>query len=141
MVKFLTLFLDVFMLFNFCYCQSPVKKPIQCNCAERVVQDSLIDKYITKGAEMTDYNTQAWQLYCDSLITICPNIAVAYQHKAIPFIKFGDYAKAFPLEDKAVKLDPRIWTSYRGFLKCIFTKDYEGAILDFKNAQLLNPNG
>ena len=88
-----------------------------------------------------DYNEPEWQLYLDSLIFICPNIAEAYQLKAIPFIKFGDYASAMPLEDKAVELDPKNWTAYRGFLKCIFTKDYKGSIIDFQNAQLLTPNG
>ena len=32
-------------------------------------------------------------------------------------------------------MDPLHWTAYRGFLKCIFTKDYDGAILDFQKAQ------
>jgi len=92
------------------------------------------------GAEQWDYNEKQWQQYCDSLISICPNIAVAYQHKAISFLKNGDYASAFPLEDKAIELSPKIWTAYRGFLKCIFTKDYNGAIADFQKAQQLTPN-
>jgi len=100
----------------------------------------LIEKYLVKGAEKYSYNSPQWQLYCDSLIAICPNIAEAYQLKAIPYIKYGDYAKAFPLEDKAVELEPKNYTAYRGFLKCIFTKDYEGAIIDFKKAQQLTPN-
>lgn len=33
------------------------------------------------------------------------------------------------------------WIAYRGFLKLIFTKDYEGAIIDFQKAQQLIPNG
>jgi tetratricopeptide (TPR) repeat protein len=104
------------------------------------VRDSLIEKYLDKGAAKYSYNSPQWQLYCDSLIAICPNIAKAYQLKAIPYIKYGDYATAFLLEDKAVELEPKNYTAYRGFLKCIFTKDYEGAIIDFRKAQQLVPN-
>ena len=93
------------------------------------------------GTQKSYYNDSKWELYCDSLIEICPNIAIAYQQKALPYIKNGDYATAFPLENKAVELDAQNYTAYRGFLKCIFTKDYEGAIVDFKRAQHLNPNG
>ena len=39
-----------------------------------------------------------------------------------------------------MELAPKDFTAYRGFLKCIFTKDYEGAIIDFKKAQELVPN-
>ena len=125
---------------HLCFCQGVPGKFYKCDCSSKKIQDSLIEKYIDNGAEKNDYNKPTWQLYCDSLISLCPNIAIAYQHKAIPFIKYGNYAKAFPLEDKAVELAPSHWTAYRGFLKCIFTKDYEGAILDFKKAQLLTPN-
>lgn len=68
-------------------------------------------------------------------------MAVAYREKAIPLIKDGKFAEAFALEDKAVALDPKQWLAYRGFLKCIFAKDYEGALLDFRRADQLTPNG
>jgi tetratricopeptide (TPR) repeat protein len=114
--------------------------PAKCDCSSKKVRDSLSEKYLTNGAQKYSYNGPQWQLYCDSLIVLCPNIAAAYQLKAIPYIKYGDYAKAFPLEDKAVELEPKNFTAYRGFLKCIFTKDYEGAIIDFQNAQRLTSN-
>ncbi|QKG52235.1 tetratricopeptide repeat protein [Hymenobacter sp. BRD67] len=66
---------------------------------------------------------------------------MAYQQKAVPLIKDGRYEEAFALENKAVALDPPRWLAYRGFLKCIFTKDYEGAILDFQGAARINPAG
>ncbi|WP_167856900.1 tetratricopeptide repeat protein [Hymenobacter aquaticus] len=98
-------------------------------------------KYLDKGAAVYGYNHPNWEKYCDSLIAACPTIAVAYREKAIPYLKKGDYATAFPLEDKAVALDPKTWTAYRGFLKCIFTKDYAGALLDFQQARRLVPGG
>jgi tetratricopeptide (TPR) repeat protein len=137
MVKSLILFLNFLLFGTYCSCQSIQTKT--CDCNSKKVKDSLIEKYLNNGAEKYDYNRAEWQLYCDSLIALCP-IAKAYQLKAIPYIKYGDYATAFPLEDKAVELEPENYTAYRGFLKCIFTKDYEGAIIDFKKAQLLTPN-
>lgn len=137
MVKPLILFLSFLLLGFFGSCQ----QTSTCDCASKRVQDSLVEKYLDNLVERVSYNTPKWQWVCDSVIAICPNVAAAYQLKAIPFIKYGDYAKAFPLEDKAVELDPRQFTSYRGFLKCIFTKDYEGALSDFKNAEKLVPNG
>jgi tetratricopeptide (TPR) repeat protein len=139
MEKSLILFLKFLFVAHFCFCQGSGSNS-GCDCTSRKIQDSLIEKYIDNGAEKNDYNRAEWQLYCDSLITLCPNIAIAYQHKAIPYIKDGDYARAFPLEDKTVELAPKEWTAYRGFLKCIFTKDYEGAIIDFQKAQLLTPD-
>ena len=87
------------------------------------------------------YNNPAWQLYCDSIIAICPDVAAAYQLKAVPFIKNGEYEKAFALNDIAVQLDPKGYTAYRGFLKCIFTRDYKGAIIDFQKAAQFYPRG
>ena len=140
MEKLLILSLSFLLASGFCSCQVKPLHLEKCNCDNKKVQDSLISIYIDNGALKRDYNRPQWQLYCDSLINICPNIAVAYQLKAIPFIKYGDYATAFPLEDKAVELKPEYYTAYRGFLKCIFTKDYHGAITDFEKAQQLTPN-
>jgi len=141
MAKLLISFLNIYLLVGTCSCQSLKSNTAENNCLDKKYQDSLIERYANNGALKTNYNGPQWQIFLDSIIEICPNIAVAYQLKAIPFIKFGDYASAMPLEDKAVELDPKNWTAYRGFLKCIFTKDYQGSIIDFQNAQLLTPNG
>ena len=140
MAKSLILFLNFLIVANVSFSQSMQTKTPLHDCFSKKIKDSLIEKYLDNGAEKYSYNSPQWQLFCDSLIAICPNIAKAYQLKAIPYIKYGDYAKAFPLEDKAVELEPKNYTAYRGFLKCIFTKDYEGAIIDFQKAQELTPN-
>ena len=111
------------------------------DCVSRPYQDSLVARYIDRGAHKFSYNDPRWTQYCDSLIAICPTIALAYEQKAVPLIKDGKYAEAFVLENQAATLDPPRWLAYRGFLKCIFTKDYEGAILDFRGAARLNPAG
>ncbi|MEO8821707.1 MAG: hypothetical protein ABI374_12740 [Ginsengibacter sp.] len=140
MVKSLILSLNL-LFAVFCSCQQPVAKVMNCDCSSKIVRDSLVEKYLDNLVQRVSYNTPKWQLVCDSVIAICPNVAQAYELKAIPFIKYGDFAKAFPLEDKAVEFAPKEFTSYRGFLKCIFTKDYEGAIIDFNKAEQLVPNG
>jgi tetratricopeptide (TPR) repeat protein len=143
MEKSLILFLSIFVASVCCCGQQIDRKNWKCDCSSTHVQDSIIERYLDNGAEKLAniYNNPSWELYCDSVIALCPNIAYAYRQKAIPYIKNGEYEKAFALNNKAVELDPKAWTAYRGFLKCIFTKDYEGAIVDFKKAQLLNPNG
>lgn len=113
------------------------------DCTDRHIHDSLVKKYITNGADKLPnmYNNPAWQSYCDSIIAICPQVAEAYQLKAVPFIKNGEYEKAFALYDITVQLDPKRYTGHRGFIKCLFTKDYEGAMVDLQQAQQLTPNG
>ena len=135
MERLLILFLSL-LLAAFCNGQTMAT----CDCSNRNVKDSLIAEYLDKGEALPNmYNNPRWLTLSDSLIAICPNIAEAYQHKAVPYLKNGEYEKAFALIDKAVELDPHTWMSYRGFCKCIFTKDYEGAIADFKKAQQIFP--
>lgn len=136
------LFLSLLALPGVSSCQSrPATALMPEKCGSKRYQDSLITRYIDHGAQNFSYNDPRWTRCCDSLIAICPNIAVAYQQKAVPLIKDGKYEEAFALENKAATLDPRQWLGYRGFLKCIFTKDYEGAIVDFQQVARLLPNG
>ena len=123
------------------HCQQPAATKAAGSCSNKAYQDSLIAKYLDRGAHTISYLSPRWALYCDSLIAACPNIAYAYQQKAMPLIKCGDYAQAFPLIDKAVALDAHRYLAYRGFLKCIFSKDYPGAITDFQRVARLKPNG
>jgi tetratricopeptide (TPR) repeat protein len=136
------LFLSVLALARLGHCQqpTPARLPVG-DCSSKAYQDSLVARYLDRGAHRISYMNPRWGLYCDSLIAACPNIAYAYQQKAMPLIKCGDYAKAFPLIDKAVALDANKWLAYRGFLKCIFTKDYASALVDFRRVAQLKRNG
>jgi tetratricopeptide (TPR) repeat protein len=71
---------------------------------------------------------------------ICPNVSYAYQQKSMPYMKGGDYKNGIKYLNKAVEFDPERYTDYRAFMKCIFTKDYKGAIFDFNDAEKLDPN-
>jgi len=136
------LFLSVLAMFE-SEC-GPVKKfSYSQDCENRKFRDSLIVRYVDSGAEKLPYyyNNPAWGSYLDSVISICPNVASAYQLKAVPAIKNGEYSKAYRLDEKAAELDSPQYVSYLGFLKCIFTKDYTGAIIDFNRAIKIIPGG
>jgi tetratricopeptide (TPR) repeat protein len=117
-------------------CRSTISVLNAQDCGNRKFRDSLIVRYVDNGAEKLPYmyNNPVWGSYLDSILSICPNIAEAYQLKAVPAIKNGEYIKAYSLNEKAAQLDSQQFVSYLGFLKCIFTKDYLGAIIDFNKA-------
>src|SRR5450631_812411 len=124
-------------------CRSTTRISDVKDCRNRKFRDSLVVRYVDNGAEKLPYiyNNPAWGWYLDSILMICPNIAAAYQLKAVPAIKNGDYIKAYSLDEKAAELDSQQFVSYLGFLKCIFTKDYSGAIIDFDRANKIIPGG
>ena len=142
MAKSWPLFLSLLALARLGHCQQPTKASVPASaCGSKAYQDTLVARFLDRGAHRVSYLSPQWGTYCDSLIAACPNIAYAYQQKAMPLIKCGDYAQAFPLIDKAVALDANRYLAYRGFLKCIFSKDYTGAIADFQRVAKLKPNG
>ena len=141
MVRLLPLLLSLLLAASAARAQAPTSPPLAPACYTKTYQDSLVARYLDRGAEKYGYLDPRWAQYCDSLISRCPNIAIAYQRKAVPLIKDGKWEEAFALENKAVALDPRRWLAYRGFLKVIKTKDYSGGIADFQQAARLNPDG
>ena len=139
MGKSLRLFLSLLLLAH-CGQGQPTARA-GAPCGSQPHQDSLVARFLTNGAHRISYLDPRWALYCDSLIAACPTFAYAYQQKAMPLITTGKYEETFALLNRAVALDPNHWLAYRGFLKCIFTKDYDGALLDFEQAARLKPNG
>ena len=142
MAKSWPLFLSLLALARLGHCQRLATTKVAAgDCGNKAYQDSLVARYLDRGANRISSLSPQWGQYCDSLIAACPNIAYAYQQKAMPLIDCGDYAQAFPLINKAVELDANRYLAYRGFLKCVFTKDYTGAIADFQRVAKLKPNG
>lgn len=137
MGKWIILFLSIgiFTLPGCTYSQGTVG-----NCQDKKFRDSLLAFIIDSTAkkERIFYNHKRWQQLCDSVIGICPNTAEAYQLKALPFTKYAAYEHCFSLLDKAVQYDSSAFLPYRAFIKCIFSKDYEGAIIDFEKSELLH---
>ncbi|WP_171037803.1 tetratricopeptide repeat protein [Dyadobacter luticola] len=109
------------------------------SCISKTYQDSLFKAY-SKRAHQFAFNDKEWLQTYDSLIAICPNIAEAYQARALAYIALRAPEKLFQNIDKAVELDQQRWLPYRGYLHCIFAQNYEKAIADFEEAEKLMPN-
>ena len=63
-----------------------------------------------------------------------------YFEQSVPFNKRGDHERGFELLDKAVEYDSIENLGYRGYMKLRFLRDFEGAIQDFDNLDILTPN-
>ncbi|MDZ7935411.1 MAG: hypothetical protein U5M51_10720 [Emticicia sp.] len=91
------------------------------------------EKYITNRYWHTfSYNSSEWQIYLDSALAIEPQNAYLWQQKSMPNFKSGKYYDGMRFLNKAVELDTLAWLGYRGFMKCVFMKDYANAIVDLK---------
>ncbi|MDR2221633.1 MAG: tetratricopeptide repeat protein [Flavobacteriaceae bacterium] len=105
----------------------------QCNGQSK--QEQIVEKYLTNGAYRYHYTTQQWNDYIDAGIQQDSTIAVLWQNKALPYWKMRKYDLAIQCYDKVVQYNRKNYLSRRGYLKCIFQKDYKGAIVDLEMAQ------
>ena len=101
--------------------------------------EKAIDSAIDWISRTYNYTGQGWQYACDSLLIICPRLDQLWQMKAMPGIKMGDWHGCFSNLVHAVDINPERWLAYQAFLKCIFAKDYAGALKDFQRCDTLNP--
>ena len=97
-------------------------------------QEKIIDEYLTNCAEKYNYNTrmQDWQDCLDQGLKKDNTIAYLWQQKAMPYFKARKYEIGMPFLNKAVQYDAQRWQPYRGFMKCIFSKQYKSAIADLE---------
>jgi tetratricopeptide (TPR) repeat protein len=104
---------------------------------EKIYADEKIvtEKYLTNGAHRYHYFSREWQIYLDSAIQLNPTVAYYYQQKAMPLFKQRKYEKGMPFLNKAVQLDSLQYIDYQAFMKCVFSKDYSGAIKDFESSK------
>jgi tetratricopeptide (TPR) repeat protein len=87
-------------------------------------------RYVT-----TSYYDQRHQSQLDSVLHYYPDDAWLWQQKAMPLYKARQYEAGAPYLDRAVALDPKSYLDYRAFMRCIFTKSYREALVDFREAQ------
>lgn len=80
-----------------------------------------------------------YQLYFDSALMIQPHNAFLWQQKGMALFKMKKYEAGLPFLDSAVKYKPT-YIDYRAFMKCIFQKNYSGAIIDFREASYIKGN-
>ncbi len=58
----------------------------------------------------------------------------------MPYFKERKYEVGMKYLDKAVHYKPERWLAYRAFIKCIFSKQYAAALIDFERAIKLKGN-
>ncbi|HOY96718.1 MAG TPA: tetratricopeptide repeat protein [Catalimonadaceae bacterium] len=98
-------------------------------------QDSIIETYLNNGAYKYHYTLQGWDDNINLALKKDSTIALLWQLKALPLWKSKKYEMALRCYDKAVLIDRAKYLGRRGYLKCIFQKDYKGAIADMEMAQ------
>lgn len=110
---------------------------------KNAAQERIIEEYLTNCAEKYNYTIQMSerQACLDEGLKIDSTIAYLWQQKAMPYFKARKYEVAMPFLDKAVQFNPKRWQPYRGFMKCIFSKDYKGAIADLEECKKKFGNG
>ncbi|WP_167020475.1 tetratricopeptide repeat protein [Chitinophaga sp. Cy-1792] len=106
---------------------------------KQVSRDSIITKYLKNGAYLFPIYSQSWNIYIDSALMLLPQDAYLWQQKAMPYFKKMKYDVGLSYLDSAVKYDLKRYIDYRGFINCIFKKDYRSAINDFNLSK--NANG
>ncbi|MCF6308535.1 MAG: hypothetical protein L3J09_11355 [Flavobacteriaceae bacterium] len=96
-----------------------------------IQKDSIIDE-VMKVAAKTTLNSQRRRDVLDSAITIHSTIAYFYQQRSMPLYKQDKDELGLPFLEKAAELNPEKYLDYMAFMKCIFSKNYKEAIIDFE---------
>lgn len=125
----------IFYLF-FVQCQSQTHNPQKTETPEEkeARQDAIIQEHVYDGADKISYNMNMldYQRCLDAGLKKDSTIAYLWQQKAMPYYKTRKYNVGKIYLDKAVEYNEKRYLSYRGFMKCIFSKDYQGAIEDLE---------
>lgn len=111
--------------------------------SKKTKQEIIIEEHVTNCADKISYTTRIkeYQDCLDAGLKKDSTIAYLWQQKAMPYFKAKKYEIGMPLLDKAVYYDSQRWLAYRGFIKCIFVKNYKGAIIDFEECLKKQANG
>ncbi len=136
MKPILSTLLFVLLISNFAFSQKPLTIDTSKQFEEKVIQH-----FINNGAYKHSYYHPEWRKKFDSAIALLPNKAFLYQQQAMPLYKRHKYEAGKPYLDKAVELNKQEYLPYRGFMNCIFRKNYHDAIVDFTEAKRLWGNG
>ncbi len=112
---YLSLLLTVFSLISF---------------GQNIVKDKSY--FLKQAFERYQQTSNEFRVYIDSALVLTPNDAQLWREKATSYFKAAQYEEAIKYINKAVELDTLAWLGYRGFMKCIFMKDYANAIIDLK---------
>lgn len=105
--------------------------------------DAIVTEFLTNCAENHNYSYEMseWQTCLDDGLKKDSTVAYLWQQKAMPYFKCKKYEIGMPFLDKAVLYDKQEWLPYRGFMKCIFSRNYKDAITDLEECIKLYGNG
>jgi tetratricopeptide (TPR) repeat protein len=81
------------------------------------------------GCEEPQGSAASQELF-DSAIAVCPDYALAYYEKSVPFLKRGQFHSWRKYMDVAVRLDPGAFAGNRGWCTMKFLRDYQSALAD-----------
>lgn len=130
---FLIVFFFVGIIFS-CSQSSSEKNSIPIQSFSVKEKDSIID-FVMKSTNSFRLNSQKRRDYLDSVIIIYPKFAYFYQQRAMPLYKQDKDELGLPFLEKAAELNPQKYLDYMAFMKCIFSKNYKDAIVDFEKYQ------
>jgi tetratricopeptide (TPR) repeat protein len=108
-------------------------QPSHSNSSTLTKQDAIVDTYLRNGAWKFHMYSDEWQQKIDDGLALDSTIAYLWQQKAMPLYKQKRYREGLPFLDRAVQYDRVQYLPYRGFMKCLFSRDYTGAIEDFSH--------
>lgn len=103
-------------------------------------QDSIVARYLTRGAERFSYLSPQWQQQLDEGLAQDSTIGALWQMKAMPLFKTRKYETGMAFLDKAVRYDSSL-LDYRAFIKTIFSKQYGAALQDWALCVQQTPGG
>lgn len=125
-------FLLLLMACSYGYSQNPTADETR-----KKRHEALVEEYLVNGAQRYNYNYQMaeWQKCLDEGLAKDSTVARLWQEKAMPYFKARKYEVGMAFVDKAVRYDRKEWLPYRGFIKCIFSKQYRESIADLETAK------
>lgn len=126
--------LVVFVLFVLCSPQLAL-----ADTTATLHRDTVYARYMQRGAWRQPLFSHERIALTDSALKYLPHDAYLWQQRSMPFIKQMKYEVSIQYMDSAVKYDYNRYVGYRGFLKCVFQKDYAGALADLKQAKSIRP--
>jgi len=98
-------------------------------------KEAIIEKYLNGCAYKNHYLMQGWDDCIKEGLKEDSTVALLWQQRALPLWKTHKYELALECYNKAVLYDRRNYLGRRGFLKCIFQKNYRDAITDMETAE------
>jgi len=134
--------LSSLILLLFAQCKNDKTVSSETTAAKVLRQDAIVEEYLTNCAQKYNYKFQMteWQNCLDQGLAVDSTVAYLWQQKAMPYFKARKYEVGMAFLDNAVKYKPERYLSYRAFIKCIFSKQYKEALVDFEKALEMEGN-